>query len=98
MRDLVSGRLPRARSQVHAGFHVHRRDRRAPARGALRRAAADRARRIASFVYTKTGKMRHVPLTERALAAVAAIPELLGCPYVFHDNRRWQPWSDPILR
>ncbi len=49
---------------------------------------------------TKSKAYRYVPLTDEALVALKALPELEGCPYVFYNVKskdRWdycrKPWE-----
>ena len=42
---------------------------------------------------TKSRKFRYVPLTEAALEAVKALPQLEECPYVFYNRKRRTRWG-----
>jgi len=51
-------------------------------------------RRVVTFVRTKSGKSRQVPLTERALRAIEAMPDPGVTEYVFYHPVSLNRWND----
>jgi integrase len=61
----------------------------------LQHEQVDRKNRSIEFTRkTKSGKSRLVMITDRAMAALDAIPPLPGCPYVFYNPETGTRWSD----
>lgn len=51
----------------------------------------DLDRRVWRIPTSKTGRARHVPLSDDALAVLAAVPRFEGCPYVVPNPATLQP-------
>ncbi len=52
----------------------------------------DLARRLWRIPTPKSGKARHVPLSDGAMALLACIPQVAGCPYPFANPATGKPY------
>jgi integrase len=52
----------------------------------------DQARRLWRIPMTKSGKARHVPLSDGALQVLASTPEVEGCEWVFANPKTLKPF------
>jgi integrase len=54
----------------------------------------DTSMRLWRIERNKTGKTRHVPLSDSALRLLSQVPRYEGCPYVFPNPATRQPYND----
>ena len=54
----------------------------------------DLGRRLWRIPITKSGKARHVPLSDSVLALLAQVPRLDDCPFVFGNPETRRPFAD----
>jgi integrase len=57
----------------------------------------DLERRVWRIAFTKSGRERHIPLSDAALQLLANVPRLQGCDWVFANPRTRKPFVTPYI-
>lgn len=57
----------------------------------------DLERRVWRIPFTKSGRERHVPLSDAVLALLSRVPRLAGCDWVFANPRTRKPFVTPYI-
>lgn len=54
----------------------------------------DQQRRVWFIPISKTGRSRHVPLSQAAMDIIEQLPRFVGCPYVVPNPKTKKPFTD----